>query len=144
MSSVNKAIVLGNLTRDPENKRLDSGTEVTTFSVATNRTWKDKNGEKQEDVEFHNIVAWGKLAEICAKYLNKGKKVYIEGRLQTRNWEDDAGVKKYRTEIVAQEMVMLSGGNRDKQEGGYPEQDQYAAPKTRETEDDIKVEDIPF
>lgn len=140
MSSVNKAIILGNLTRDLELKSLESGSHVCNFGVATNRAWKDKNGEKQEEVEFHNVVAWGKLAEICGKYLVKGKKVYIEGRLQTRNWEDDAGVKKYRTEIVASEMVML-GGKRDNDDH---EQTQHAAQAHGASENDIQTEDIPF
>jgi len=136
MSSVNKAIILGNLTRDPELKELDGGSKVCTFGVATNRTWKDKNGEKQEQVEYHNVVTWARLAEICAEYLTKGKKVYIEGRLQTRNWEDEAGVKKYRTEIVAQEMVML-GGKRSEDDGSAPS---HEAPDSS----NIAPEDIPF
>src|SRR5580704_2799187 len=98
---LNKAIIIGNLTRDPELKALPSGSKVTTFSVATNRTYKDKNGAKQESVEFHNIVVFGKVAELVAQYLKKGSQALIEGRIQTRSWDDKDGQKKYRTEIVA-------------------------------------------
>lgn len=98
---LNKAIIIGNLTRDPELKALPSGSKVTTFSVATNRTYKDKNGAKQESVEYHNIVVFGKVAELVAQYLKKGSQALIEGRIQTRSWDDKDGQKKYRTEIVA-------------------------------------------
>lgn len=97
---LNKVMVYGNLTRDPEMKALPSGSNVTSMSIATNRTWNDKDGKKQEEVEYHNIVVFGKTAENCAKYLTKGTAAYVEGRLQTRSWEKD-GVKQYRTEIVA-------------------------------------------
>ena len=105
--SVNKAILIGNLTKDPEQRFTASGTAVCNFTVATNEKYKDKSGEWQERAEFHNIVAWAKLAEICAKYLQKGKQVYIEGRIQTRSYDDKNGVKKYTTEIVADQMKML-------------------------------------
>lgn len=98
---LNKAMVYGNLTRDPEMKELPSGQNVTSMYVATNRTWNDKDGKKQEEVEYHNIVVFGKTAENCAKYLTKGAGVYVEGRIQTRSWDKD-GVKQYRTEIVAE------------------------------------------
>lgn len=98
---LNKVMVYGNLTRDPEMKALPSGQNVTSMSIATNRTWNDKDGKKQEATEYHNIVVFGKQAENCAKYLTKGSGAYIEGRLQTRSWEKD-GVKQYRTEIVAE------------------------------------------
>ena len=97
---LNKAMIYGNLTRDPELKALPSGVQVCSFSVATNRTYKDRDGNKQEQVEYHNVVAFAKLAEITGQYLKKGRPVYIEGRIQTRSWEKD-GVKHYRTEIVA-------------------------------------------
>lgn len=97
---LNKAIVIGNLTRDPEMKALPSGINVTTFSVATNRVWKDKSGAKQESADYHNIVVFGRQAETAAQYLKKGSSVLVEGRMQTRSWEAD-GQKKYRTEIVA-------------------------------------------
>ena len=143
--NVNKAIICGRLTQDPEERSLPSGQAISTFSVATNRTWKDKDGQKQEQVEFHNIVAFGKLAEICNQYLNKGKLVYIDGRIQTRSWDDQqSGTKKYRTEIVAENMQMGPGG-----QGGSapsPKPDTPApAPKTETKDDDeIKIEDIPF
>jgi single-strand DNA-binding protein len=107
--NLNKAMVIGNLTRDPEVKNTPSGQTVATFSVATSFSWTDQSGQKKENVEFHNIVAWRRLAEICGQYLKKGSKVYIEGRLQTRNWQDkNTGAKMYRTEIIAENMIMLS------------------------------------
>src|SRR3990172_9769386 len=105
--SINKAIIIGNLTRDPEMRYTPDGQPVTTFGVATNRNWTSKDGEKKEDAEFHNLVAWGKLAEICSQILKKGRRVYIEGRLQTRSWEGKDGVQRQRTEIVVEDMVAL-------------------------------------
>lgn len=102
----NKAIILGNLTRDPETRTLPSGQSVCNFGVATNRVFTDKNGEKQQNAEFHNVVAFGKLAEICSRYLNKGKMVLVEGRLQTRSWQGQDGVKRYRTEIIMENMQL--------------------------------------
>jgi single-strand DNA-binding protein len=107
MNFLNKAQVIGNLTRDPELKTTKSGQSVVTVGVATNRRWKDSTGNFHEDVEFHNIVCWGRLAEIVAQYLKKGSKAYFEGRLQTRTWEDDSGNKHFRTEIVSTEMIIL-------------------------------------
>jgi single-strand DNA-binding protein len=104
--NLNKAIVVGRLTHDPEVRSLPSGQNVASFSVATNRVWVDQGGNRQEAVEFHNISAFGKLADICSQYLNKGQIVLIEGRLQTRSWQDQQGVKKQRTEIVANNMQM--------------------------------------
>ncbi len=99
---LNKAIIIGNLTRDPETRALPSGASVTSFSVATNRVWKDKTGAKQEDTQYHNVVVFGRQAEIVAQYLRKGSSVLVEGRMQTRSWDDKGtGEKKYRTEIVA-------------------------------------------
>lgn len=98
---LNKVMVYGNLTRDPEMKALPSGQNVTSMSIATNRTWNDKDGKRQEATEYHNIVVFGKQAENCAKYLTKGSGAYVEGRLQTRSWEKD-GAKQYRTEVVAE------------------------------------------
>ena len=112
--NLNKAFILGRLTRDPETRALPSGQSVASFSMATNRVWNDQGGNKQESVEYHNIVAFGKLADICSRYLNKGRLVLVEGRIQTRSWQDQAGVKKYRTEIVADTMQMgprMEGGN---------------------------------
>jgi single-strand DNA-binding protein len=107
MASVNKAIILGNLGKDPEMRYTQSNTAVTNFTVATTDTWSDKNNQKQEKTEWHRVVAWGRLGEICNQYLHKGKQVYIEGRIQTNEWEDQQGNKRYTTEIVAQTMQML-------------------------------------
>src|SRR5579872_1064620 len=98
---LNKAIIIGNLTRDPEMRSLPSGVRVATFSLATNRVWKDKNGAKQESVDYHNVVVFAKTAELVGQYLKKGQSALVEGRMQTRSWDDASGVKKYRTEVVA-------------------------------------------
>ena len=105
--SLNRAQLIGNLTREPELRQIPGGQTVASFSVATNFSWTDSSGQKQDKAEFHNIVAWRKLAEICGQYLKKGSKVFIEGRIQTRDWEGEDGVKRYRTEIVADNMIML-------------------------------------
>lgn len=105
--NLNRAMIIGNLTRDPETRTTPSGQMVCNFSIATSSQWKDTQGQKQERTEYHPIVAWGKLAEICQQYLAKGRKVYVEGRLQTREWEGQDGTKKQRTEIVADNMIML-------------------------------------
>jgi single-strand DNA-binding protein len=112
---LNKVMVIGNLGRDPEMRYTPSGRPVTTFSVATSRSWKSSEGERRTETEWFNIVAWGKLAEICNQYLKKGQQVYIEGRLQTRRWEDDDGNKRSSTEVVAREMTML-GDRRESKE----------------------------
>lgn len=100
MSSLNKAQILGNLTANPEIRETPTGVKVATFSVATSSKWKDKNGEAKEETEYHRVVIWGNLAEIVEKYLSKGKKVLVEGKIKTRSWEDDSGIKRYATEIV--------------------------------------------
>lgn len=106
--SLNKVTLIGNLGKDPEVSYLGSGVPVAKFSVATSERWKDTDGNLQEKTEWHNIVAWRKLAEICGQYLKKGSKVYLEGKLQTRSWDDkNTGVKKYMTEIVADDLIML-------------------------------------
>src|SRR5262245_18908240 len=116
--SVNKVILIGNLDKDPEVKYTPSGTPVAKFSLATNERYKDKGGEWQDRTEWHNIVAWQRLAEIVGEYVKKGSKIYIEGRLQTSSWEDkQSGEKKYRTEIVAQDLVLLSGRSEGDSEG---------------------------
>ena len=122
--SVNRVILIGRLGQDPEVKYLSDGTTVCTFSLATTESWKDKDGNKQEKTEWHNIVAWKRLAEICGEFLRQGKQVYIEGKLQTRSWEDGEGNKRYKTEVVASQMQML-GGRQERGEVG------------EETEDDI-------
>ncbi len=105
--SLNRAQIIGNLGKDPEVRTTSTGKSVANFSVATSSRWTDAGGQVQEKTEFHQVVVWGKLAEICAQYLKKGSKVYIEGRLQTRDWQGEDGVKRYRTEIVADNMIML-------------------------------------
>ncbi|TDI91319.1 MAG: single-stranded DNA-binding protein [Caldithrix sp.] len=111
--SVNKVILIGNLGSDPELKYTPSGAAVTNFNVATNEVWNDKDGNKQERTEWHRVVLWRKLAEIAGEYLKKGSKVYLEGRLQTRSWEDKDGVKRYTTEVVADNMTMLDAKSED-------------------------------
>jgi single-strand DNA-binding protein len=146
MMSLNRATLIGNLTRDPEVRTTPNGQTVASFGVATNSTWTDSAGTKQERAEFHNIVAWGKLADICGQYLGKGRKVYIEGRLQSREWEGQDGHKKNRTEIVAETMIMLDRGNGAPAAGAQRATANVAATKQAEPsgEDEIKVEDIPF
>ena len=117
---LNKAMIIGNLTRDPEVKTTPNGQQVASFGVATNRQWKNQQGEKQEAVEFHNVVVWGKLAEICSQYLAKGRRAYFEGRLQTDTWEAQDGSKRSRTQIVADDMILLDsrGGGQGGGAGG--------------------------
>ena len=119
-------MIIGNLVRDPEVRNTANGKTVASFSVATSMVWKDQSGAKQEKAEFHNIVAWGKLAEICGQYLKKGLKVYIEGRLQTRDWTGQDGVKRYRTEIIAENMIMLSPKSSSGYSGGQSYGQNYA------------------
>jgi single-strand DNA-binding protein len=148
--NLNRAQIIGNLTRDPETRTTPNGQTVANFSIATSYVWKDAAGVRQEKPEYHNIVAWGKLAEICQQFLGKGRKVYVEGRLQTRDWEGQDGVKRYRTEIVAENMIMLdrapAGSGVPSSAEGRPNQAPAAsaAPKTNTPDDEIKVEDIPF
>ncbi|MFH2105135.1 MAG: single-stranded DNA-binding protein [Parcubacteria group bacterium] len=140
---LNKATIIGRLTQDPEVKTTPNGQSVASFGVATNLTWKDQQGQKQERVEFHNVVAWRKLAEICGQYLQKGKQVYIEGRLQTRQWEGQDGVKRNRTEIVADNMIML-GGPGGSSGGGQSQPAASSAaeePPVIQVEDEIKTDD---
>lgn len=108
MRSVNKVIIIGNLTRDPEMKATQNGQNITTFGVATNREWITGSGEKKKSTEFHEIVAWSRLADICSKFLKKGKLVYLEGYLKRRSWDSDNGEKKFKTEIVLEDMIILS------------------------------------
>lgn len=140
MAGINKVILVGRLGKDPEVKHFQDGSAVCNFSIATSEEWKDKNsGEKKELTEWHRIVTFRRLAEICGQYLAKGRQVYVEGRLQTRSWEQD-GVKRYSTEIVAKEVQFLGGrsdgGNQSQQDGGYG--DSYQG-----TEGQID-DDIPF
>jgi single-strand DNA-binding protein len=116
MAGVNKCIFIGNLTADPEVRYSGNGDAVASFTVACNETWKDKDGEKQERVEYVRVVAWKKLGEICGEYLSKGKQVYIEGRMQTREWEDKDSNKRWTTEIIANNMTMLGQAANSQQE----------------------------
>jgi single-strand DNA-binding protein len=150
VSGVNKAILVGNLGADPEVCYTASGTCVTTFNIATNEKWTDKTtGEKQERTEWHRIVAWGKLGEICGEYLTKGKQVYIEGKLQTRSWDDRDGIKRYTTEVVAREMVMLGGGggsqgNRPPHPGEVDGESYNTPPQSAGPPGPPDDDDIPF
>jgi single-strand DNA-binding protein len=142
--NLNKAIIIGNLTRDPELKSLPSGVTITTLGIATNRVWRDKDGNKQEDTEFHNIVVFGRQAETSAQYLKKGQIALVEGRLQTRSWEGQDGIKRYRTEIVADRVQFGPKG------GGGNFQNSGNTPATQETptveypEESVNPDDIPF
>jgi single-strand DNA-binding protein len=143
--SLNRATIIGNLTRNPELRTTASGTAVASFGVATNRQWTDKNGQKQEETQFHNVVAWARLAEVCNQYLAKGRKVYVEGRLQTRDWEGQDGVKRQRTEIIIENMVMLDRAGAGAGGGAAEAATDAPPPQSTDTSaEDIKVEDIPF
>ncbi len=153
---VNKVMLLGYVGRDPEVRSTPTGQPVASFSMATSRRWKDKSGQRQEQTEWHNIVVWGKQAEIAGQYLTKGKQIYLEGRLQTRSWEDrQSGEKRYRTEIVCDNFQMLGGGQAsDDQAGSAYAREQSRASETsaaaRATEPDWAAspapddDDIPF
>lgn len=145
-NSLNKVQLIGNLTKDPELRQTPNGSNVCSFTVATNLTWKDANGQKQDKAEFHNIVVWGKLAEICGQYLQKGKKVYLEGRLQTRDWEAEDGSKRYKTEMVAENMIMLSSANSGNSDSGSGSGSSYSAPPAApaQADSDISIDDLPF
>lgn len=146
--NLNRAMIIGNLTRDPETRTTPSGQTVCNFSIATSSSWKDAAGARQERTEYHPIVAWGKLAEICQQYLAKGRKVYVEGRLQTREWEAQDGSKRQRTEIVAENMIMLDRGTAIAPIGGTePTLQPVPSIPTIDRgigDQEIRVEDIPF
>ncbi|MDD4271268.1 MAG: single-stranded DNA-binding protein [Patescibacteria group bacterium] len=155
--NLNKAMIIGNLTRDPEIRTTPTGQTVASFSVATNYVWTDQSGQKRDKAEFHNIVAWRRLAEICGQYLKKGSKIYIEGRMQTRDWVGQDGVKRYRTEIIAENMIMLdragagTGGSFSRPEEppmpSEPVIDVEEAVGMGDggvSEEEIRVENIPF
>jgi single-strand DNA-binding protein len=146
---LNKAMIIGNITRDPETRSTANGQPVTSFSIATNLTWTDQSGQKQQKAEFHNIVAWRKLAEICGQYLKKGSKVYIEGRLQTSSWTGQDGNKRYKTEIVADNMIMLDSKGTNEAPINNNQNNQNSEPIIQQEEEnsddeEIKVENIPF
>lgn len=155
--SLNRAQIIGNLTRDPELRTTTSGQTVANFGVATSSVWTDAAGQRQEKTEFHSIVVWGKLADICGQYLAKGRKVFVEGRLQTREWESQDGQKRRTTEIVADTMIMLDRapeGSRPVGASGASATPATHPPasaaevggmdKAMPGEQEIKIEDIPF
>jgi len=138
--SVNKVILIGNLGKDPEMRYTSGGQAVANFSLATTDSYTNKEGEKQENTEWHRIVAWGRLAEICGEYLSKGKMIYIEGSIKTRAWEDSGGNKKWTTEIVARNMQMLGGGKGDNPETS--KQTENSKPETKEAQGELAGEDF--
>ncbi|HEU4333664.1 MAG TPA: single-stranded DNA-binding protein [Candidatus Eisenbacteria bacterium] len=131
VAGVNKVILIGNLGRDPEVRTTTTGQRVANFTLATSRQWTGQDGQRQEKTEWHSIVVWGKLAEICEKYLQKGKQVYIEGRIETRQWQDKEGQTRYKTEIICEQMTMLgrAGDRNGGGEGGYEPARGGAAPR---------------
>jgi single-strand DNA-binding protein len=153
---LNKVFIIGNLTRDPELKAIPSGMKVCSFSVATNRVWKDKNGARQEAADYHNIVVFGRQAETVAQYMKKGSQVMVEGRMQTRSWDDAAtNTKKYRTEVIADRVQFGStgGAGGTKSGGSFDQSSVKGAPSHKEDEsldtieypeEQINAEDIPF
>jgi single-strand DNA-binding protein len=149
---LNKVLLYGNLTRDPELRALPSGQQVANFAIATNRTYKDKNGAKQESTEFHNVVAFGRTAEVIGQYFKKGRPMYVEGRIQTRSWDDkESGKKQYRTEIVIENFQFGADGGRGGAGGDAPRHEDASAGQSAEAgeeikypEEEINPEDIPF
>ncbi len=152
---LNKVMLIGRITKTPELRSTPSGQNVTTFNVATNRQYTDSSGQKQERAEFHSVVAWGKLAEICCQYLTKGRRVYIEGRLQTRDWVGQDGLRRYSTEIISENMIMLdSHANTSGDRAARPENGTSASstasdfmetPQQEKTQDQEQtIEEIPF
>jgi single-strand DNA-binding protein len=139
----NKAIVVGNLTRDPELKSMPSGDNVVNVAIATNRKWKDKQGQKIEEVEFHNVVIFGKMAETVAQYMTKGSEMLVEGRLKTSSWEQD-GVKKYKTEIVAENVKFGSKKENSSSYKNPASQQPTDTPPPSNDNDDINIDQIPW
>lgn len=154
MLNLNRAMVLGNATRDAELRTTPNGKSVASFAVATNRRWKDQAGEVKDEVQFHEIVAWGKLAEIAAQIVKRGTKVYVEGRLQTRTWEGQDGARRDKTEIIADNIIGLSGrpeGTSNSEFSQAPKEDEAPSntkvdksDKKEAPEDEINLDDIPF
>ncbi len=145
MASLNKVILIGNLGADPEMRYTPSGRAVVNFRMATTRQWNTQDGERREETEWHRIVAFSKLAEICGQYLKKGAPVYVEGRLQTRSWEDQSGMKRYTTEIVANEMQMLSARQQSEVASDAPGGIGSKAPEAPPSTPDPGVDDdLPF
>ncbi|HWA51692.1 MAG TPA: single-stranded DNA-binding protein [Patescibacteria group bacterium] len=156
--SLNKVLLIGNLTRDPELRYTPQGTAVVTFSIATNRQWKTESGEMKDQAEFHRVVAWDKLAEICGKMLKKGTRCYVEGRLQTRSWQAQDGAQKQTTEIVISDMIVLDNKssnttsdvnipddfNQEPQEKAEPKKEVKKEEPKVEEEPEVNEDDIPF
>ena len=138
--NLNKVFILGNVTREPEVRAMPSGQQVVNFSIATNRFYTDQAGQKKQDTEFHNIVAFGKLADTISKYVTKGSLILIEGRIKTRNWDNSAGVKQYKTEVIAEGLQL---GPR-MQGGGAAPSGQYNKPYQAQTNTTVKAEEIPI
>lgn len=138
MASVNKVILIGNLGADPELRYTSGGQAVADLRVATSRRWQGKDGSQQEDTQWHRVVVWGKTAEQCKEYLSKGRQAYIEGRLQTRAWEDRDGNKRYTTEVVAQQVLFLGG------RGGSGASSEPPPPSDQSMPSDLGDDDIPF
>lgn len=149
---LNRAQLIGNITQTPELKQTNTGKNVVSFSIATNRTYIDSAGQKVSEADFHNVVAWGKLAEIISQYCQKGQKLFIEGRMQTRSWDDPEGKKHYKMEIVADNMIMLGGKGSAGGETSFGDDmmssvTEVSAPKARKAklaEEEISIEDVPF
>lgn len=146
--SLNKVMLIGNLTKDPDIRMTQTGTQVANFVVATNRSWKDAAGQEKEESTFTKIIAWQKLAELCGKLLTKGAKIYLEGRLANRTWQDKAGATHYETEIVMDEMILLSSQKMFEQKSVVSEVVEDIPPEppidiSKESTEDIKPEDIP-
>jgi single-strand DNA-binding protein len=156
--SLNKVFLIGNLTRDPEIRYTTGGASVVSFGLATNKSWKNPEGEIQESTEFHNIVAWGKMAEICQQLLAKGMKVYIEGSISTRSWEDDSGSTRYKTEVRVNEMILLdskgrqgagldaeaSSENEEVEKEKKEEKSEKPKEKVDDSAEDVLDDDLPF
>jgi single-strand DNA-binding protein len=153
--SLNRAQLIGNVTKDPEVRQTSGGQMVASFSIATNSSWVDKTGQRQEKAEFHNVVIWGKLAEVAQQYVKKGKKIFVEGRMQTRDWDGEDGVKRYRFEIVVDSMIMLDRAGAPSGEGvesTYERQPNSSAMKSSEpagemaavAEEEVTLDDLPF
>lgn len=146
--NLNKAFILGYVTRDPETRTTPSGAMVANFAIATNRYWRDAAGEKQEKADFHNIVAWRGLAELTQKYINKGSLILVEGRVETRSWDDQSGAKHYRTEVIA-DAIQLGPRNvtRTNAPAAVKDGDSQAPPPPKEDEIptiDVNIDDVPF
>ncbi len=153
MKSLNKVQLIGNTTQDPELKYTPTGAAVCNFTLATNRSWTTETGEKKDEADFTRCVAWNKLAEICGQYVKKGKKIYVEGRLSTRSWQDKDGQTKYMTEVILNDMILLDSGRGDASTGSAPESEEFNVPEqteepkavTKKTKkEEVTSDDIPF